>query len=101
MVEVPLVEADAPNVFVSVMMLRGAGDSPKKFKAPEYRVGYCKLKVARPDAKLMVYVQPDAPSHRPGDQVNVGAQVLDFEGHPVANAEVTLYAVDEGVLSLM
>ncbi|MEI9893345.1 MAG: hypothetical protein WDN28_05450 [Chthoniobacter sp.] len=101
MVEVPLLENDAPNVFVSVTLLRGAADSTKKFKAPEYRVGYCKLKVARPDAKLTVYVTPDAPSHRPGDDVQVGAQVLDFAGKPVANAEITLYAVDEGVLSLM
>jgi uncharacterized protein YfaS (alpha-2-macroglobulin family) len=101
MVEVPLLENDAPNVFVSVTLLRGAAESTKKFKAPEYRVGYCKLKVARPDAKLTVYVTPDAPSHRPGDEVKVGAQVLDFEGKPVANAEITLYAVDEGVLSLM
>ncbi|MEP6670166.1 MAG: alpha-2-macroglobulin family protein [Chthoniobacter sp.] len=101
MVEVPLLETDAPNVFVSVTLLRGAADSTKKFKAPEYRVGYCKLKVARPDAKLTVYVTPDAPSHRPGDEVKVGAQVLDFAGKPVANAEITLYAVDEGVLSLM
>lgn len=100
-VEVPLEDADAPNVFVSVMMLRGAADSPRKYKAPEYRVGYCKLKVARPDAKLTVYVQPSQPSFRPGDEVQVGAQVLDFQGRPVANAEVTLYAVDEGVLSLM
>ena len=100
-VEVPLEDADAPNVFVSVMLLRGAADSPRKIKAPEYRVGYCKLKVARPDSKLTVYVQPGAPSYRPADQVSVGAQVLDFDGKPVANAEVTLYAVDEGVLSLM
>jgi uncharacterized protein YfaS (alpha-2-macroglobulin family) len=100
-VEVPLEDADAPNVFVSVMLLRGAADSPRKFKAPEYRVGYCKLKVARVDAKLTVYVEPSAPSYRPGDEVRVGAQVLDFAGKPVANAEVTLYAVDEGVLSLM
>ena len=100
-VEVPLEEGDAPNVFVSVMLLRGAANSPKKYRAPEYRVGYCKLKIARPESKLMVYVKPEAPSYRPGDEVNVGAQALDFNGHPVANAEVTLYAVDEGVLSLM
>jgi uncharacterized protein YfaS (alpha-2-macroglobulin family) len=100
-VEVPLRESDAPNVFVSVTMLRGAADSPKKYKAPEYRLGYCKLVVARPESKLTVYVKPDAPSYRPGDEVSVGAEVLDFNGHPVKNAEVTLFAVDEGVLSLM
>ncbi len=100
-VEVPLEADDAPNVYVSVMLLRGAADSPRKIKAPEYRVGYCALKVARPDAKLTVYVKPEAPSYRPGDEVSVGGQVLDFNGQPVANAEVTLYAVDEGVLSLM
>ena len=100
-VEVPLQESDAPNVFVSVTLLRGAADSPKKYKAPEYRVGYCKLVIARPESKLTVYVKPEAPSYRPGDEVSVGAEVLDFNGHPVQNAEVTLYAVDEGVLSLM
>jgi uncharacterized protein YfaS (alpha-2-macroglobulin family) len=100
-VEVPLEDGDAPNVYVSVMMLRGATESPRKFKTPEYRVGYCKLNVVRPDSKLAVYVQPGAPSYRPGDEVRVGAQVLDAAGKPVANAEVTLYAVDEGVLSLM
>jgi uncharacterized protein YfaS (alpha-2-macroglobulin family) len=100
-VEVPLADTDAPNVFVSVMLLRGATDSPRKFKAPEYRVGYCKLAVARPDAKLSVYIHPSEPSYRPGTEVSVGAQVLDFQGHPVKDAEVTLYAVDEGVLSLM
>ena len=100
-VEVPLDGGDAPNVYVSVMLLRGAADSPRKVKAPEYRVGYCELKVARPDAKLSVYVKPDAQAYRPGDEVSLGAQVLDAEGKPVANAEVTLYAVDEGVLSLM
>lgn len=100
-VEVPLQESDAPNVFISVMMLRGAANSPKKYQAPEYRVGYCQLKLARPESKLTVYVKPEAPSYRPGDQVSVSAEVLDSGGHAVANAEVTLYAVDEGVLSLM
>src|SRR5690606_15979364 len=51
-VQVPLEEDDAPNVFVSVMLLRGAADSPKKWKMPEYRVGYAKLVVERPEAKL-------------------------------------------------
>ncbi len=100
-IQIPLEDLDAPNVFVSVMMLRGADKSGRKIKKPEYRLGYCELKVARPDAKLQVYVRPSEKAYRPGDEVTVGAEVLDFSGNPTANAEVTLFAVDEGVLSLM
>ncbi len=99
-VEIPVEDADAPNVYVSVMLLRGGNDSPRKIKAPEYRVGYARLTVERPAAKLAVYVLPDATAHRPGDPVSVSAEVLDYLGKPVPNAELTLYAVDEGVLAL-
>jgi uncharacterized protein YfaS (alpha-2-macroglobulin family) len=99
-IEVPMLPGDAPNVFVSVMLLRGADASPRKFKAPEYRIGYCELRVLRRDAKLTVYVKTGEKAYRPGDDVSVAAEVLDFQGNPVPNAEVTLFAVDEGVLSL-
>ena len=99
-IEVPITADDAPNIFVSVMLLRGADDSPRKIKSPEYRVGYCELKVGRPSDKLTVYVKPSASAYRPGDSVDLNAEVLDIRGKPVAGAEVVLYAVDEGVLSL-
>jgi uncharacterized protein YfaS (alpha-2-macroglobulin family) len=99
-IEVPMLPNDAPNVFVSVMLLRGAEDSPRKIKAPEYRIGYCELKVANPESKLTVYLKPGKKEYEPAQQVSVTAEVLDHNGKPVRNAEVTLYAVDEGVLSL-
>jgi uncharacterized protein YfaS (alpha-2-macroglobulin family) len=99
-IDVPLQSVDAPNVFLSVMLLRGAADSPRKFKAPEYRVGYCNLKVTRPESKLSVRVAPVAAKVQPGEQVTLNAEVLDWKGKPRTGAEVTLYAVDEGVLSL-
>ena len=99
-VDVPIEAADAPNVFVSIILLRGAAESPRKTRAPEYRVGYCELKIARPEAKLAVYVKPLAPAYQPGEQVAVDCEVLDFEGKAVADSEITLYAVDEGVLRL-
>ncbi len=99
-IDVPLLGLDAPNVFVSVMLLRGASDSPRKFKAPEYRVGYTQLKVTRAEAKLAVHVAPASRGYQPGDEVTLTADVLDFRGKPRAGAEVALYAVDEGVLSL-
>jgi uncharacterized protein YfaS (alpha-2-macroglobulin family) len=99
-VRVPIEEGDAPNVFVSVVVLRGSQDSPKKFKMPEYRIGYTQVRIARPDAKLYVNVKPSRAAYQPGEQAEVVCEVRDVDGKPVANAEVTLWAADEGVLSL-
>jgi uncharacterized protein YfaS (alpha-2-macroglobulin family) len=99
-VQVPITETDTPNVFVSVMLLRGASDSPRKIKAPEYRVGYCEVKVARPNDKLAVTVKPANPVSKPGEKIAIEAEVLDASGKPAAESEVVLFAVDEGVLSL-
>ena len=99
-VRVPIEPGDAPNIYVSVLILRGAADSPKKHKMPEYRVGYAALQVSRPDAKLMVTTQPLRSAYRPGEEVTLDVEVRTGASAPVGNAEVTLYAVDEGVLSL-
>ena len=99
-VQVPLTETDAPNVFVSVMLLRGANESPRKIKTPEYRIGYCEVKVARPNDKLAITVRPGQPTAKPGDKVQLDADVRDASGQAVADSEVVLFAVDEGVLSL-
>jgi uncharacterized protein YfaS (alpha-2-macroglobulin family) len=99
-INVPMLPGDAPNVFVSVLLLRGANDSPRKIKAPEYRIGYCELNVSNPASKLSVYVKPERKAYQPGEQVAVSAEVFDWQGKPVRDAEITLYAVDEGVLSL-
>ncbi|MBA2432423.1 MAG: hypothetical protein H0V56_09970, partial [Chthoniobacterales bacterium] len=99
-VQVPITATDAPNVYVSVLLLRGANDSPRKVKTPEYRVGYANLNVTRAQDKLAVTVKPASASSRPGEKVRVDAEVRDHGGRPMADAEVTLYAVDEGVLSL-
>lgn len=100
-IRIPVEEGDAPNVFVSVIIVRGAQDSPRKFKMPEFRAGYTQLAIARPDAKLYVNIRPGKPAYRPGEEVSVVCEVRDNAGKPVRNAEVTLWASDEGVLSLM
>lgn len=99
-VQIPIMEGDAPNVFVSVIVLRGSQDSTKKFKAPEYRIGYTQLRITLPDAKLYVNVKPLHAQVRPGEEQAATCEVRDVDGRPVAGAEVTLWAADEGVLSL-
>ena len=99
-VRVPITATDAPNVFVSVTLLRGAADCPRKTKEPDYRVGYCQLNVEDPNTRLQVKVTAASSNHIPGETVMAQALVTDSVGKPVSDAEVTLYAVDEGVLSL-
>ena len=99
-VRVPMEAGDAPNVFICVMPVRGSDDSRKQFQSPEYRIGYCAVKVEDPCARLAVSVATVATNCLPGADVRVSVMVKDNTGLPAPNAEVTLWAVDEGVLSL-
>jgi uncharacterized protein YfaS (alpha-2-macroglobulin family) len=100
-VNLPLESGDAPNVMVSVTLLRGLNDSPHTVKQAEFRYGYCMLKVEDPASRLAVAVEAGQESYLPGELAAVTARVTDAKGAGVAGAEVVLYAVDEGVLSLM
>ncbi len=99
-IRVPIEAADAPNVFVSVTVLRGTSDSPREFPEPEFRYGYCQINVENPASRLAVAVNSGAEERRPGEAIDVAVEVKDAAAQPVAEAEVTLYAVDEGVLNL-
>jgi alpha-2-macroglobulin len=103
--DVPLGEGDIPNVFVSVVLVRGrvetqAGvDSRDDPGRPTVRVGYVQLKVERKSKRLAVELTPDTKEKRPRDKVRVAVHVTDWKGQGTA-AEVTVWAVDEGVLRL-
>ena len=99
-IEVPLLEDDAPNVFVSVMLLRGSADSTRIIKTAEYRIGYCELKVERPSSRLIVEAELSQSDYQPSEEVEATVLVSDHTGAPVPGTEVTLYAVDEGILDL-
>lgn len=97
---VPIETNDAPNVFVSVLQIRGSLDCPTKPAEPDSRIGYCNLTVDRPDQKLNVNLALGAKEYRPRQPVRVTATISHSNGKPVPGAEVTLFAVDEGVLGL-
>ena len=99
-IHVPLEPSDVPNVFVSVTLVRGADECPRKVKEPEYRTGSCDLSVEDPQSRLAVTVCPGATNYLPAQQVEVTVQVADAGGAPVAGADLVLYAVDEGILHL-
>jgi hypothetical protein len=102
--EMPVTEADIPNMYVSVVLVKGrtgaysASDTGDPGK-PSFRVGYAELRVEDATRRLKVAVSADREEYRPGQKAHVEVAVTDAEGRAAA-AEVTLWAVDYGVLSL-
>lgn len=99
-IEIPIDDALAPNVFVSVFVLRGSENSPRKHKVPDYKVGFTNLRVIDSKSRLAVAVAPSQTAYRPGDEGSATVTVTDGRGGPVAGAEVTFWAADDGVLTL-
>ena len=100
--KLPITEAYAPNAFVSVVVARGRTAPPSKLDdpgRPTIRVGYAQLRVTPEVKRLAVKVQPLSAEFRPGDTARVRLTVRDRRGAG-ARSEVTLWAVDEGVLAL-
>ena len=91
---------DGPNVFVSLAVIRGAEQSTRKFKVPEYRYGVCQLHIGDPATLLKVEVVPQTETVQPAEEVVTDVRVRDGNGAAVADAEVTFFAVDDGILAI-
>ena len=97
-----ITEAYAPNAFVSMVLVRGRSAPPGGIAdpgRPTLRVGYAELRVTPEVKRLAVDVKPQATEYRPGDSAKVQIRVYDATGKG-RRSEVTLWAVDEGVLAL-
>lgn len=98
--EIPLSPAYVPDVYVGVVLVRGGqGRVGPEGERPDFRIGYARLNVDPKGSHLAVEVTPDRPEYGPRDEVKVRVKVADPAGVPV-DAQVALYAVDHGVLSL-
>lgn len=103
-IEIPITKELVPNVFVGVHLVRGRTRAPANEKgadvgAPAYRVGFAPLVIDHGARRLAASVKPKKTDYRPGETVDLEVDVKDAAGKGTA-AEVTLYAVDEGVLLL-
>ena len=114
-VSVPIAEGDIPNVYVSVLLIKGrsaaaapataASGGPEQVEdasdpgKPAFRLGYVDLQVEDDSKRLTVAVSADREEFRPATNAQVRLRVTDAQGRPAAS-EVTLWAVDYGVLSL-
>lgn len=103
-VSVPIGEDAIPNVYVSVLLVKGRTGSYAPEDAsdpgkPAFRLGYAELKVENAAKRLSVAVEADRAEYRPGDPAHVRVAVADAKGNG-DSAEITLWAVDYGILSL-
>ncbi|MEO8035583.1 MAG: alpha-2-macroglobulin family protein, partial [Acidobacteriota bacterium] len=102
-ISVPITEKDIPNVFVSVLLVKGRTkegieDSSDPGK-PSFRLGYVELTVRDGSKRLAVTVKANRQEYRPATKAKIEVNVHDARGKG-AVSEVTLWAVDYGVLSL-
>ncbi|WP_448662541.1 alpha-2-macroglobulin family protein [Sphingomonas sp. CJ20] len=125
-IEVPMPGDYAPDVYVSVMAVRGRvagwsnwgsslardwglpffskdGGEPTAtvdLAKPAYRLGIAKVKVGWEGHRLGVTVKAEKPSYAARDIANVDVQVRNPDGSPAKTADVAFAAVDEALLQL-
>jgi len=125
-VDVRLPGSYAPNVYISVMAVRGriAGwrlwlaDFARRWHLPffsqdggyptalvdlakpAYRIGIAKVAVGWESHQLNVTVQADHPRYRVRDHARVAVRVLGPDGKPPRDAEIAFAAVDQALLQL-
>ncbi len=90
----PLDDDDAPNIYVSVILLGKDSDGRSDF-----RQGYVNLLVEPINQLLNVEVVSEPERLGPGEQVEFNIRVTDYEGKPVVG-ELSLAVVDLAVLAL-
>lgn len=106
-VEVPVRGEHAPNVFVSVLLVRGrVGDvqptAMLDLGRPAYRLGVAELQVDWKAHRLGVAVATDRETYRVRETASVSVAVTRHDSSPApAGSEVAVAAVDEGLLELL
>ena len=106
-VSVPIKGGYAPNVYVSVLAVRGrVGDVQPTALAdlgrPAYKLGIAELRVGWKAHELKVKVTADKPVYKVRSQAKVSIAVKRADGQaPPPGTEVAVAAVDEGLLELM
>src|SRR5206468_2395122 len=116
-VKVPIEAADSPNVYVSVLALRGRVGAKRAWtksvdgatevtafvdlNKPAYRLGAAVIRVGWKPHRLEVRVTPERSTYAIREQAKVDVEVKRADGAPLPEgAEVALAAVDEALLEL-
>jgi hypothetical protein len=97
-IEVPIQPEHAPNIYISVILVKGmeGDETPASF-----RMGLVLLPVSTERQELQTNIRTDRTGpYKPGEQVTYDIQVNDYQGQGV-EAELSLQLVDLAVESLV
>lgn len=97
LIQVPIHADYAPNVFVSVVLIKGQAPD---FPAADFKIGYASLNVELTQQRLNVELIPDRQRYAPRDTAIYTVRVTDYLGRPV-DAQVSLSLIDAAVLALV
>ncbi|MFH0927887.1 MAG: Ig-like domain-containing protein, partial [bacterium] len=94
-IEIPITEAEVPNVYVSVLAVKG-----NALGVPEFRLGYANLQVNTSSKVLEIGLAPDKKIYKPGEEVTIQIKTQNLNG-AAKQAELSLAVVDERIVALM
>jgi uncharacterized protein YfaS (alpha-2-macroglobulin family) len=106
-IELPVREAYAPNMFISVLAVRGRVGSVQPtalvdLGRPAFKLGVAEIRVGWRAHELRVKVATDRAIYPVRDKAMVRVTVRTVDGQlPPMGNEVALAAVDEGLLELL
>lgn len=98
---VPITEKYAPNIMAGVVLIARTDSAATSANETNelLRVGFTEIRVDSTTHALHVAIQPEKSQLLPADTSRIRVQVRDHSNRGV-HSEVTLWAVDEGALSL-
>ncbi len=92
--ELAVSEEDAPNVYVSVLLVSTTPGGP-----PQFRIGTTDVSIPPKPLEIHVQITPQPATAPPGGEVTLGLRITDSQGKPV-KGEFSLAVVDKAVLAL-
>lgn len=105
-IEVPVKNQHSPNIFVSALAIRGRMNEAQPtalvdLGKPSFKMGLAEINVGWSAHELKVKVATDKPVYRVRENAKVVIDVKRADGSPPPrDSEITLVAVDEGLLEL-
>ncbi|MFZ2360935.1 MAG: Ig-like domain-containing protein [Anaerolineae bacterium] len=110
-IEIPITEDYVPNVFVSVVIVKGGSvgpsgglrtDRPQQDTSNDlgsFKLGLVELPVDNRIKEITLTLTPSQEVLRPGETVTFTVQAADWQGKPL-QAEISLALIDKAILSL-